>query len=67
MVIQAYCIIYLKLKLKRLFQNLAGRLMLEVFAKKVTASKPLALIWITILHVRHDSEFVSGLLFKTSF
>ena len=32
--------------------------------KQLTASKPLTPFWITILYVRYDSEFVSGLLFK---
>ena len=32
--------------------------------KQLTASKPLTPFWITILYVRYDSEFFSGLLFK---
>ena len=39
MVIQAYCIIFLKLTLQRLFQNLAERLKLEIFAKIINSFK----------------------------
>ena len=39
MVIQAYCIIPLKLNLQRRFQNLAERQKLELFAKIVKSFK----------------------------
>ena len=39
MVIQAYCIIFLKLTLQRLFQNLAERLKLEIFVKIINSFK----------------------------
>ena len=39
MIIQTYCIMFLKLKVQRLFQNLAERLKLQLFAKIVNSFK----------------------------